>query len=40
MISVINLGILAFFLFIKKNDNLKKIEFILIIILSMLICVF
>jgi len=37
MISVINLGILASFLFIKKNDNLKKIEFILIIILSILI---
>jgi hypothetical protein len=37
MISVINLGILASFLFIEKKDNLKKIEFILIIILSMLI---
>jgi len=37
MISVINLAILASFLFIKKNKNIIKIEFILIILLSIII---
>jgi hypothetical protein len=37
MIAVINLSILISFLYIKKNKNLKKIEFIAIISLSILI---
>ena len=37
MISVINLAILISFLYIKKNKNLKKIEFITIMSLSILI---
>ena len=37
MMGIINLTILTSFLFLRKNKNLKKIEFFLIIILSILI---